>query len=158
MRIKTDYPATSKDAVNLEYIQRIYPVGSLYLSTISTNPSDLLGFGTWEAWGKGKAIVGLDPDDADFDTAEETRGAKTHTLTSAELPDTDIKVYDGSNWFPLFGTGSSDQSGYFGRPATEFPNAANTGSLTGKAKMDGGSGAHNNIQPSIVAYLWKRTA
>jgi hypothetical protein len=87
MRIKTDYPATSKDSINLEYISNaIYPVGSLYMSTVSTNPATILGFGTWEAWGEGRMIVGVSSTDTDFDTVEEIGGAKTKTIAQANLP------------------------------------------------------------------------
>ena len=63
-----------------------WPVGSVFISTVSTNPATLLGFGTWAAFGAGRVMVGLDSGDIDFDTEEETGGAKTHTLTSAEMP------------------------------------------------------------------------
>jgi microcystin-dependent protein len=45
-----------------------------------------LGFGTWAAFGAGRVLVGLDAGDVDFDTVEETGGAKTHTLTVDEMP------------------------------------------------------------------------
>lgn len=62
----------------------IYPVGSVYINaTSSSNPSTLLGFGTWTAFGAGRVMVGLDGSDADFDTAEETGGAKTVTSTGS---------------------------------------------------------------------------
>jgi len=52
-------------------------VGGLYLSTVATDPATLLGYGTWAAYASGKAIIGQDAGDADFDTLEETGGAKT---------------------------------------------------------------------------------
>jgi hypothetical protein len=81
-------------------LQAVYPVGSIYINaTNSTNPSSLLGFGTWEAFGAGRVMVGLNGSDADFDTAEETGGSKTSSssgtisgtvggtaLTEAQMP------------------------------------------------------------------------
>lgn len=81
-------------------LQAVYPVGSIYINaTSSTNPGTLLGFGTWEAFGAGRVMVGLNGSDADFDTAEETGGSKTSTssgtisgtvggtaLTEAQMP------------------------------------------------------------------------
>src|SRR3990167_3473909 len=64
----------------ISVMQTIYPVGALYISTLSTNPNTLLGFGTWAAFGAGKVLVSLDSADADFDTVEETGGAKTTTI------------------------------------------------------------------------------
>ena len=54
-----------------------WPVGAVFISVVSTNPATLLGFGTWSAFGAGRVLVGLNSGDADFDTVEETGGAKT---------------------------------------------------------------------------------
>jgi len=54
-----------------------FPVGSVFIAVVPTNPFDLLGYGTWSAFGAGRVLVGLDPADEDFDDAEETGGAKT---------------------------------------------------------------------------------
>lgn len=54
-----------------------FPVGSVFLSVVSTNTATLLGYGTWAAIGAGRVLVGLDSGDPDFDTEEETGGAKT---------------------------------------------------------------------------------
>jgi hypothetical protein len=91
----------------------IYPVGSVYINaTSSSNPSSLLGFGTWTAFGAGRVMVGLDGSDADFDTAEETGGAKTvaaagsisgtvggTSLTEAQMP---------KHYHSMFGPNSLD--------------------------------------------------
>jgi len=61
----------------------LFPVGSIFISVSSTNPSTFLG-GTWVAFGTGRTIVGIDAGQTEFDTVEETGGAKTHSLTSSE--------------------------------------------------------------------------
>lgn len=54
-----------------------FPVGYLLFSDVNTNPATFLGYGTWASFGAGRVLVGLNADDADFDTAGETGGAKT---------------------------------------------------------------------------------
>lgn len=54
-----------------------FPVGSVFIAVVSTNPATLLGYGTWSAFGAGRVMVGLDAADPNFDVAEETGGAKT---------------------------------------------------------------------------------
>ena len=77
-------------------IDTLYPVGSLYISTLSTNPATLLGRGTWAAWGAGKFIVGRDSGDTDFDTSEETGGTKTHGHTVTQPSDHAALTHSGT--------------------------------------------------------------
>lgn len=63
-----------------------YPIGAIFLSAVSTNPATLLGFGTWTAFGTGRMPVGYDAGQTEFNAAEKTGGAKTHTLSASEMP------------------------------------------------------------------------
>lgn len=63
-----------------------FPIGAVFIAVVSTNPATLLGYGSWAAFGAGRVMVGLDAGDTDFDAAEETGGAKTHTLSATEMP------------------------------------------------------------------------
>ena len=124
-------------------LEKVYPVGSIYINaSVSTNPATLLGFGTWTAFGAGRVMVGLDSSDTDFDSAEETGGAKTHTLTVNEIP-AHTHTLDTSD--QPAGTGSLEVAG--GSPVG-----------TKLTQSTGGGQAHNNLQPYIVVYMWKRTA
>lgn len=130
-------------------IANAYPVGSIYMNaTNSTNPATLLGFGTWSSFGAGRVLIGIDSSDTDFDTAEETGGSKTHTLSVAELP-AHTHTISGN----ISRSGFSFEHHQFNSrmPGENFdtnPTVSNTGS----------GSAHNNVQPYIVVYMWKRTA
>ena len=119
----------------------VYPIGSVYTSVVSTDPSTLFG-GNWEAFGAGRVMVGLDSGDTDFDTVEETGGAKTHALSIAEMP-AHSHTYTLEN---TRGTGSPGAGN--GDSSFSTPNTSTVGS----------GGAHNNVQPYIVVYMFKRIA
>lgn len=59
-----------------------FPVGAVYINVTGVNPATELGYGTWSAFGAGKVLVGYDSGDTDFDTAEETGGAKTKSISA----------------------------------------------------------------------------
>ncbi len=54
-----------------------WPLGSVFLSVVSTNPATLLGIGTWSQIAGGKMLIGQG--NAPFDVAENTGGSSTTT-------------------------------------------------------------------------------
>jgi microcystin-dependent protein len=156
---------------------QVWPVGSVFISVVSTNPATLLGVGTWAALAPGRVLVGLDAGDADFDTVEETGGAKTVTLTEAQIPShthvqnahTHVQDAHTHQFLPRSGTtgavssivtGTLDTSSSIGganQPHVQAATAVNQ-NTTAVNQNTGGGGAHSNMPPYLVAYLWKRTA
>ena len=155
---KINNGAVTKAKLATDALELAYPVGSIYMNASnSNNPSTLLGFGTWAAFGAGRVPVGIDSGDTDFDTAEETGGAKTHTLDLDEMPS-----HRHGGIYPAGSAGSFTQG-------FDVDNATSGNTLseekfttyTGGDKTDGTQGttqAHNNLQPYIVVHMWKRTA
>lgn len=123
-------------------VDLLYPVGSIHMSVNSANPSTYFG-GTWKSWGAGRVPVGVNTSDSSFSTVEKTGGAKTHTLTIDEMPAHTHKYTHISPFGPSSPANNSTSS-------TPYD-----GSQTGSA---GGSQPHNNLQPYITCYMWKRTA
>lgn len=130
------------ESLQAAIIGAIYPVGSLYTSTVSTNPGTILGVGTWVAFGAGRVMVGIDAGQTEFDTVEETGGAKTHTLTVDEMPAHTHTI-------------SSTTADGGGTNIVDMGVTASGSVTTGSA---GGGAAHNNLQPYIIVYMWKRTS
>lgn len=146
---------------NSNIFLKSYPVGSIYISTSSTNPGSTYG-GTWVEYGKGKTLVGVDSSDTDFNTVEKIGGEKTHTLTIDEMPEhTHIQnphthtnfYYNTSNEVSW---GYNYQSG--GKRSNLSEGSGGIGNTTATNQNAGGSQAHNNLQPYITVYMWKRTA
>ena len=129
----------------------VYPVGSVYVNAeVATNPATLLGVGTWEAYGEGRVPVGK-ASSGTFDTLGATGGAETHTLTTAELPAHNHSASAGGS-----GTDSGNSNYPNGGAALYNSTSFTWNNIT--IGNTGGGGAHNNLQPYIVVYMWKRTA
>ena len=137
--------------VKASALDSIYPVGAIYTAITSGSPETVFG-GTWVSFGQGRVMVGHDDaasPDSDF-VASSTDGssvlvggAKTHTLSIAEMP-------SHTHGFTAHQTTSGDNDRGGGGVLTS--------SQTGTTAATGGGTAHNNLQPYVVVYMWKRTA
>jgi hypothetical protein len=149
------------------FLNSVYPVGSQYVNySNGTNPATLLGIGTWVAV-SGRVVVGLDPADPLFDTAGETGGSKntplvshSHTGTATNTSLTGVfPTSAGANLYSGTFTRGSGYGGNGGEPQTNYPvnfDGSHTHNLS--ISTEGTSGTDTNLQPYIVAYVWKRTA
>ena len=134
------------ESIILETDKRKHPIGSLEFNVSGTNPSAYLGFGTWELWGAGRVPVGVDITQDEFNTVEKTGGEKEHTLTVDEMPShTHDITPSGATTFASGGSNDVNQTS--GSRTYTFLGTGSTG----------GSQPHNNIQPYITCYMWKRT-
>ncbi len=141
-------------------MERMMPVGTIIEwapvsgSTVDLSTADKVktyyGFGTWEAYGAGRGTVAVGGGHA----IGTTWGEAGHTLTESEMP----KHYHS--------IASSFETQY----ATEWPawtmydNSTGQFPSTGYKRNEwqttsvGANAAHNNWQPSIAVYRWRRIA
>lgn len=140
------------DTLYNNFFDRMHPVGTIYTVTgVATNPSTLLGRGTWVAVGQGRTLVGVGTgtDSNSFSktvTDGQTFGEYQHTMTQAELVrhSHTLTTYD-------------DQE--TGVPGNDIAGTPITGQ-SGQRSTDstGTSTPFNVCQPSLGVYFWKRTA
>jgi microcystin-dependent protein len=143
----------------------VHPVGSYYTSEDSTDPGTIFG-GTWVRV-KGKVLVGVDEAQTEFDTVGETGGEKTHVLTDAEMPSHNHGGATGAggahahNIQRTVATGGSAGAGLdftSGRYVIASGFVETSTSHTHAIPTSGSDTAHNNLQPYVTCYMWKRTA
>ena len=140
----------------------VYPVGCLFETTDSAfNPQTHFG-GTWEQYGAGRVTVGYSSGETEFNSGGKTGGAKTHTLTEAQIPshqhDTINPPQYGSA-YPTFGPALSANENNHQKilgGAGGGGSATNAGII--KTGFKGSGQAHNNLQPYITVFRWRRTA
>ncbi|HAV90211.1 MAG TPA: hypothetical protein DCW44_02920 [Eubacterium sp.] len=122
------------------YPHPYYPVGSIYLSVVNTNPSIWFG-GTWEQIAKGRTLVGVDTSDTDFNTVKKTGGSKQIQKHSHTLFETKYNYTTG------------------GQPTANSVVLAGSNATSPSVKTDDyGSGNSGNLQPYFTCYIWCRTA
>ena len=151
-------------------IDLIYPVGSIYMSVNATNPSQLFG-GTWELWGGGRVPIGVDTSQTEFNTVEKTGGTKTETLNINQIPSHNhgSKSLTGTVagiWLGDFRGETNGITSFRQKSLARYQNVvAETNAwgyldinATHEHAYNGGGQAHNNLQPYITCYMWKRTA
>lgn len=134
---------------------KIYPVGSIYMSLNNVSPEILFG-GTWELVAQGKTLIGagtgtdVNGVEKTFNIGDEI-GEYEHTLILNEMP-----KHNHRNTHYVVGANAPGYGGWedtiaSGNSGSSYRASANTNEM-------GGDKAHNNIQPGFVCYIWQRTA
>jgi hypothetical protein len=139
-----------------------YPVGSIYSSTVATNPGTSLGFGTWSAFGAGRVLIG---DGGGF-SAGATGGSAdavvvthNHTATSTVTDPGHLHAIGRQHQIQAQASGPSVASPDDQSQAVKNTQTNTTGITVATSIANAGvSGTNANLQPYIVVYMWQRTA
>lgn len=159
---------TTLSSFTYDIIDKIYPVGSIYMSATLSTPTQVanaLG-GTWVAWGGGRVPVGMGSNGTStYSTVEATGGSESHGHeygiwyagwygTMAGLDGGDkIKLLNGNS--STWGRKTDVSGGSMSLSANPGTGASNT-PASYKITADTTSG--DTRQPYITVYMYKRTA
>ena len=157
-------------------LDKVYPVGSIYMSVQNVSPADFIG-GTWTPLDQGRVLIGA----GTAHPAGEEGGAETVTLTAEEIPAHAHSLnksasFSGSTSSSgtshTHGIGTGDWSGkgrilegsaVYTTRSTDSAGShshsfSGTVTLSGDTGSAGSGNAHDNMQPYLSVYMWKRTA
>ena len=143
-------------------------VGQIIMTTTLNTAAKVQAIygGTWAAWGAGRVPVGMGSNGTtNYSSVESTGGEEKHTLTIAEMPShthtQNSHSHTTYNRWNSFAAGNLSGYGYTS-PANGWAQDGYqqdyTGGTTATNQNTGGGGSHENRQPYITVYMWKRTA
>ena len=150
----------------------VYPIGWIVMTINNENPGNIFG-GTWQSFGEGKVLVGVDSNNNNFNESEKTGGALTHTHISA------AHNHGTSNMLACVNgtTGTSGTHLWLARKQiaglsftethafTNVAASATSGTSTYGAAIigstnsttPGATGSASSLPPYITCYMWVRT-
>ena len=143
------------DIVAPMFLNKIFPVGAVYITYDKKNPGTFLG-GTWEQFGQGRTLVGEgtgnDGSTSMSFTSNSTGGEYRHSLSEVEMPahGHEVGIWDSSGplktspweFMTIYGSHHSDGQSH------------NVNSI--HTNGSGGNIPHNNVQPYLVVFFWRR--
>ena len=116
------------------------PIGSVYISVNSTNPSTYFG-GTWTQI-KDRFLLCC----GNTYSAGSTGGDASHKLTLSEMP-SHSHNYSSGRWYWAESSGGGDIINSQSETSYMFSRSTDS---------KGGNQAHNNMPPYLAVYVWKR--
>ena len=151
----------------------VYPIGAIYTSVNSTNPSILFG-GTWQRLEdtflyatSGTADTGYQATDGSKDAVvvkhNHTQNAHNHSPNSHSFLQSNVDISingtgravtssGGSNWHYLYISDANYKSG------STINLSGTTANKTATNQEKGVDGTNKNMPPYMKVYMWKRTA
>ena len=162
------------DNTKKEVINEIYPVGSIYMSTEDDTVEKVQSKfgGEWEKYSQGRTLIG-EGTGTDSNGLVQTftngsmGGEYTHKLTIAEMPSHThtqnphmhrVGFDEGTTRIGLTGGSAEPSSSMYISGYTHGGRAYTmiTDYVTSINNNTGGNGAHNNIEPYVVTYMYRR--
>ena len=139
---------SKKEYVDKESLfELIYPIGSIYLSVASVDPTDLFGFDTWKKIEDTFLLAS-----GAYAPLGSIGGSENHTLTIAEMPShTHMSAFQEDN-----SPTNTITANAFTKDSFEI-NTKNYRSTNNRSVLDTGEGQPFSIMPPYLSInIWKR--
>lgn len=125
---------------NLIYPSPYYPIGSIYMSVMEVDPSEIFG-GTWEQI-EDVFLLGCGSKYKNGTTG----GEASHQLTINEMPSHSHAQRSRGATSNIAASGSAIGAEFLGTSNNSIGSTFN----------NGGNQAHNNMPPYLAVFIWKR--
>lgn len=153
------------DIVAPMFLNKIFPVGAVYITYDNNNPGNFLG-GTWERFGQGRTLVGEgtgnDGSTSMSFTTDSSGGEYKHKLLEIEMPkhhhSESLMVKGYSEWPAQTADWYGVMIDYLTKNYV-VPNQevhATSASAFTYTDWAGDNVHHNNVQSYVVTYFWRR--
>ncbi len=153
-----------------DIFSKIYPVGSVYVSTSSTNPATLFGIGTWVSIGSGRVLQAITSGTGGANAGSSSKTVSISITSTGTLPNHVHQWYDGTrsgsgstiDFFTGAISGSFNSAGnaqnFSGDPDTGNYYTANPTSNPSISVSGSGSSTVDTTQAHFTVYMWYRSS
>ena len=163
---------TSVKINNTNIFDLIYPVGSIYISTVNTSPTTLFGIGTWQALNSGVVLQTISSGTGGSYAGDSSKTVTVTVNSTGSLPSHNHQWYDGtrstaSKGIDMASSSSGHRSGSFnssgnaddfsGDPDLNDYYTANNSSATVQV-TGGGTFQVDTTQRHFTVYMFRRLA
>ena len=153
-----------------DIFSKIYPVGSVYVATVNTNPATLFGIGTWVSIGSGRVLQAITSGTGGQNAGSSSKTVSISITSTGTLPNHTHQWYDGTrsgsgstiDFFTGAVSGSFNSSGnadnFSGDPDTGNYYTANPTSSPTISVSGSGSDTVDTTQAHFTVYMWYRAS
>lgn len=150
---------TLLDKLTETVMNGVYPVNSVLITTDSRNPGTYLP-GTWVSFATGRTLIGVNPEDSDFNEASKTGGRKDAVVVNHNHTMATSGSHSHIGYRNSFKESGGTTAHYGATYGSEWNATKAAGDHTHTINYSGGSTAgsnKDNLPPYITVYMWRRT-
>lgn len=124
--------------------ENAWPIGSIYMTTVDTNPATLFGFGTWTKLPAGKVLLSEGNDMGTIYTNGETGGSKEISIDKSFVPYHTHTMQEGSGAHTHTGKVSNNGDHFHGFQGEHWESYARFGTYNNSERGYGSAGGIDN--------------